>query len=127
MNKQIQRFEDFVVWQRARELTREIYQITSEGQFARDYGLKNQIRRSAISSMSNVAEGFERGTPGEFHHFVTIAKGSCAELRSLLYVALDVGYLADNTFKLLMSSASEVANMLGGLRASIARRRVPKP
>lgn len=99
MSKKIERFEDFIAWQKARKLTADIYRVTSEGNFARDFGLKDQIRRAAVSSMSNLAEGFERGRPTEFHQFLSIAKGPCAELRTQLYVALDVGYLRDPTFK----------------------------
>lgn len=93
MAKRIERFEDFIAWQKARKLTADIYRVTSEGRFARDFGLKDQIRRAAVSSMSNLAEGFERGRPAEFHQFLSIAKASCAELRAQLYVALDVGYI----------------------------------
>ena len=67
MAKRIERFEDFIAWQKARKLTADIYRVTSEGRFARDFGLKDQIRRAAVSSMLNLAEGFERGRPAEFH------------------------------------------------------------
>ena len=123
MAKKIERFEDFIAWQKARKLTAEIYKVTNEGNFAKDFGLKDQIRRAAISSMSNLAEGFERGRPTEFHQFLSVAKGSCAELRAQLYVALDVGYLSTEIFKALMSQATEVGQILGGLRASVERRR----
>ena len=119
----IERFEDFVAWQKARELTAVIYRVTNEGAFARDFGLKDQIRRAAVSSMSNVAEGFERGRPAEFHQFLSVAKGSCAELRAQLYVAFDVGYLKRPMFEALMEKATEVGRMLGGLRVSVERRR----
>ena len=123
MAKSIERFEDFIAWQKARRLTADIYKVTSEGNFARDFGLKDQIRRAAVSSMSNLAEGFERGRPAEFHQFLSIVKGSCAELRTQLYVALDVGYLSVSTFDALMMQATEVGKMLGGLRLSVERRR----
>lgn len=123
MSKRIDRFEDFIAWQKARKLTADIYKITSQGNFARDFGLKDQIRRAAVSSMSNLAEGFERGRPAEFHQFLSVAKGSCAELRTQLYVALDVGYLNPPTFEVLMSQATEVGKILGGLRLSVERRR----
>ena len=123
MAKRIDRFEDFIAWQKARKLTAEIYRVISEGNFARDFGLKDQIRRAAVSSMSNLAEGFERGRPAEFHQFLSVAKGSCAELRTQLYVALDVGYLKLPTFEVLMTQATEVGQILGGLRLSVERRR----
>ena len=123
MAKRIERFEDFIAWQKARKLTADIYRVTSEGSFARDFGLKDQIRRAAVSSMSNLAEGFERGRPAEFHQFLSIAKASCAELRAQLYVALDVGYISLPTFDRLMAQATEVGQILGGLRQSVERRR----
>jgi four helix bundle protein len=123
MAKKINRFEDFIAWQKARKLTSAIYGVTSEGGFARDFGLKDQIRRAAVSSMSNLAEGFERGRPAEFHQFLSVAKGSCAELRAHLYVALDAGYLSFPTFEGLMAQATEVGQILGGLRLSVERRR----
>ena len=123
MAKRIERFEDFIAWQKARKLTADIYRVTSEGSFARDFGLKDQIRRAAVSSMSNLAEGFERGRPTEFHQFLSIAKASCAELRAQLYVALDVGYISLSTFDRLMAQATEVGQTIGGLRLSVERRR----
>jgi four helix bundle protein len=123
MAKKIERFEDFIAWQKARRLTAEIYKVTNKGYFSRDFGLKDQIRRAAVSSMSNLAEGFERGRPGEFHQFLSIAKGSCAELRTQLYVALDAGYLDSSEFEVLMNQATEVGRILGGLRVSVEKRR----
>jgi four helix bundle protein len=123
MAKKIGRFEDFIAWQKARKLTSAIYRVTNEGLFSRDFGLKDQIRRAAVSSMSNLAEGFERGRPGEFHQFLSIAKGSCAELRTQLYVALDAGYLDSSEFDVLMDQATEVGQILGGLRVSVEKRR----
>ena len=82
-------FEEIDAWQKSRELTKQIYTLTSSGAFGRDYGLKDQIRRSAVSIMSNIAEGFERSGTGEFTQFLAIAKGSAGEVRSQLYVALD--------------------------------------
>lgn len=124
MSKKIEKFEDLIAWQKARKLTRQIYEATNQGKFARDYGLKDQTRRAAVSSMSNMAEGFERGGLVEFQRFLAIAKGSCAELRTQLYVAFDVGYLDTHSFDSLMVQAIEVGKIIGGLRASVDRRRV---
>ncbi len=115
-----QRFEDLVVWQKARELTRCIYEVTRRSDFARDFGLASQIQRAAVSVMSNIAEGFERGSYKEFLQFLVIAKASCAEVRSQLYIALDIGYLTQVEFDQLMDLTHQVGRMLGALRASIA-------
>ena len=89
----IEKFEDMVSWQKARQLTRLIYRVTKTGQFAKDFGLRDQIRRAAVSILSNIAEGFERGGDKEFRQFLSQAKGSCAEVRAQLYIALDEGYV----------------------------------
>lgn len=123
MTGRIERFEDFVAWQKARTLTAAIYRKSDEGKFARDFGLKDQIRRAAVSIMSNIAEGYERGKPSEFHQFLCVAKGSCAEVRSQLYVALDTGQLDQPAFDNLMAGAEEVGRLVGALRASVERRR----
>jgi four helix bundle protein len=123
MANKIERFEDFIAWQKARILTREIYTITSLPAFSRDFGLKDQIRRSAVSIMSNIAEGFERGRASEFHQFLSIAKGSCAEVRSQLYVALDADYIPQLRFHKLMAMATEVGQVVGGLRLSVEKRK----
>ena len=123
MSDKIRNFQDLIAWQKARILTAKIYRITAEGALARDFGLKDQIRRAAVSVMSNIAEGFERGRPTEFHQFLSIAKGSCAELRSQLYVAVDAGYLKQDDFDALLDTAVEVARIIGGLRAGVQRRK----
>ena len=115
----VKRFEDLIAWQKARELTGEIYKVTRQGAFARDFGLSNQIQRASVSVMSNIAEGFERAGRKEFHHFLSTAKASCAEVRSQLYVALDVGYLGQTVFESLLAKAEEVGRIIGGLRASV--------
>ena len=119
----IERFEDLVAWQKARVLARLIYEVSQKGKFAKDFGLSGQIQRAAVSIMSNVAEGFERGGRGEFHQFLSTAKASCAELRSQLYVAFDVGYLDRGEFDNLLGRAEEIARIIGGLRASVAKQR----
>lgn len=123
MSKSISRFEDLVAWQKARTLTNMIYRATKEGRFSKDFGLASQIQRAAVSIMSNIAEGFERSRSGEFHQFLSIAKGSCAELRSQLYVAFDAGYLNEKRFTDLLATAEEVARIVGGLRVAIENRR----
>ncbi len=119
----IERFEDLFAWQKARRLTREVYRVTKQGEFAKDYGLARQLQRASVSIMSNVAEGFERGGRAEFHQFLSTAKASRAETRSLLYVALDAEYLDEKTFERLLENADEVARIIGGLRAKVERQR----
>jgi four helix bundle protein len=115
----ITKFEELIAWQRSRQLTREIYLCTKSGAFAKDFGLCNQIQRASVSIMSNIAEGFERGRRKEFHQFLSVAKSSCAEVRSQLYVALDVGYISQERFDQLQSLAEEVGKILGGLRRRV--------
>ena len=117
----VQRFEDLIAWQKARKLTLVIYKITGDDKFSRDFGLRDQIRRAAVSVMSNIAEGFERMGKAEFHRFLVMAKASCAEVRSQLYVALDVGYISQDQFNEVHDMADEVARIIGGLRVSIKK------
>jgi four helix bundle protein len=91
---QVNNFEDLEIWKDARALTRGIYQLTKDSKFAKDFALRDQIRRAAVSIMSNIAEGFERGGNHEFIQFLYVAKASCGEVRSQLYVALDQSYVA---------------------------------
>ncbi len=123
MKRKIERFEDLIAWQKARELTRAVYQVSRRGAFAKDFGLSGQIQRAAVSIMANIAEGFERGGRGEFHQFLSTAKASCAEVRSQLYVAFDVGYLDQAEFEHLLAQAEEVARIVGGLRVSVQKQR----
>jgi len=120
----IEKFEDLIAWQKARELTKNIYKINRQGEFNKDFGLRDQIRRASVSIMSNVAEGFERGGRSEFHQFLVIAKGSCAELRSHLYVALDADYIDEQTFQRLYSLAEETKRIVSGLRAAVYKQKV---
>ena len=119
----VEKFEDLIAWQKARGLTRAIYEVTRNGDFAKDHGLSGQIQRAAVSMMSNIADGFERGGRGEFHQFLSTAKASCAEVRSQLYVALDAGYLDKASFDPLIQQAEEVARIVGGLRSSLHRQK----
>lgn len=121
--KKVERFEDLIAWQKARGLTAEIYQAARQEKFARDFGLRDQICRAAVSAMSNIAEGFERNRPAEFQHFLSIAKASCGEVRSQLYVAFDAGYLTQVAFAALLAQATEVGRIIGGLRAAVDRNR----
>jgi len=121
MKKKVERFEDLGAWQKARSLTADIYRASASGRFSRDFALRDQIRKSAVSVPSNIAEGFERFSLGEFHRFLTYAKGSCGELKTQLYIAGDVGYLDESALAPLLSSAQSVSEIIGKLRSSIER------
>ena len=111
----ITKFEDIESWKRARRFTNEIYKITGAGKFARDFGLRDQIRRAAVSVLSNIAEGFERGGDNEFLQFLSMAKASCGEARTQLYIALDQNYISATDFNALSNSANEVSQLIAGL------------
>jgi four helix bundle protein len=116
-------FEDLVVWQRARVLCRQIHEVAGAGAFSRNFGLRDQICRAALSVMSNVAEGFGRYGRIEFRRFILIARGSLFEVRSQLYVALDLGYITESAHQDLNRACAEVERLLSALRNSLARAR----
>jgi four helix bundle protein len=121
--RRIERFEDLVAWQKARVLVSEVMQLCDKPPIDRRFGYRDQIQRAAISIMSNIAEGYERGGKAEFFHFLSIAKGSAAEVRSLLYVALDAAYVDQPTFIRMDNLAQDVSRLVGGLRAATGRMR----
>lgn len=110
-----QRFEDIEAWRQARVLCAEIYRVSGRGAFANDFALRDQIRRSSASIMSNIAEGFERSGTVEFMQFLAIAKGSAGEVRSQLYIALDQGYVEQENCIRLVGLAFDTAKMIAGL------------
>jgi four helix bundle protein len=122
----IECFEDLIAWQKARQWSKAIYAVTRRPEFARDFGLRDQIRKAVVSVMAKTAEGFERDRLTEFHQFVSIAKASCAEVRSHLYVAFDECYIDSMTFEALMNQGRELGRILGGLRASLERKLAAK-
>ena len=111
----IRKFEDIDAWQKACALTREVYAVTDDGAFAKDFGLRDQIRRASVSIMSNIAEGFGRGGNKEFIQFLSTAKGSASEVQAQLYVALDAGYINQDQFQKLYSETEATARMIAGL------------
>jgi len=110
----IERYEDMKVWQLGRKLVTTIYALTLASDFAKDFGLKDQIRRSAMSIPSNIAEGFERNGNKEFIHFLYIAKGSAGELRTQLMLSLDLNYISLSSFKSALNEIEEVSRTLKG-------------
>jgi four helix bundle protein len=110
------RFEDIQAWQKARELVNRVYELLTDSKFAKEFVLRDQITRAAISSMTNIAEGFSRSTKRDFAHFLDIASASSSEVRSLLYVIKDRHFISDITFNELYSLAHQVGAMCHGLR-----------
>jgi len=109
-------FEEIISWQKSRELNKDIYNITNKNSsFSKDFGLRDQIRRSSISISSNIAEGFERETTKEFIRFLYIAKASSGEFRSQLYLAFDLDYITKDEFSTLNLKVNEVSKLISGL------------
>ncbi|MDQ3174597.1 MAG: four helix bundle protein [Acidobacteriota bacterium] len=103
------RFEDIHAWQKARQVTRKIYEVTATDRFARDFGLRDQIQRASISIMANIAEGFGRHTDKDFANFLSIAHASVSEVQSHLYVALDLAYVSEELFTEMYGLLDEVS------------------
>lgn len=111
----IERFEDLEAWKLALELTGLVYACSGTGNFGRDFALRDQIRRASISIVSNIAEGFERDGDKEFIQFLSMAKGSCGEVRAQLYLALDQQYISEALFKELTTKAIQLSRVISGL------------
>ena len=109
------RFEDIDAWKDGRILIREVYRVTRMKGFNKDFNLKDQLRRAACSITANIAEGFERGSNSEFIYFLSISKGSAGEIRSLIYTALDEGYIDQITFEQLYARSTQVIKKISGL------------
>ena len=116
-------FEDLFAWQKARELRREVSRLTRGPAFRHAPDLRSQMRRAALSAMSNIAEGFERDSPAQFSHFLNIAKSSAAETQSELYAALDDGFISRTEFERVRALAKSVNKLCGGLMAHIRNRK----
>ena len=110
----IDRFEDIQVWQKARELNNEIYTLTKNSHFSRDFSLRDQIRRASVSIMANIAEGYGRRSKKEFANFLNMAHGSAAEVQCHLYVALDQKYISQEDFRSMYEKIEEVSKMIQG-------------
>ena len=108
-------FEEIEAWKESSRLVCEVYRVTREGEFSRDFALRDQIRKSAISVPSNISEGFERDSTKAFINFLYIAKGSCGELRTQIYLARKLGYIDAARMKKLVAKAKDVSRMIAGL------------
>jgi four helix bundle protein len=112
MSSSIRSFEDLLVWQKGIALVKDIYLVTDEGNLRRDFGLKDQLRKAAVSIPTNIAEGFERSSRKEYLYFLNVAKGSAGEVRSLCRVAFDVGYLEESRYQELRQLAVVISRCL---------------
>jgi four helix bundle protein len=110
--KKIETFEDLKVWQKGIELVKKVYLVTKDGELSKDFSLRDQLRRASVSIPTNIAEGFERYSRKEYVNFLNFAKGSAGEVRSLLRVALEVGYLEQEVYTQLYSQAMQLSRML---------------
>jgi four helix bundle protein len=117
----IQQFEDIDAWKKARELTNAVYSCSGKGAFAKDFGLRDQIPRAAVSIMSNIAEGFERIGSAEFLQFLAIAKGSAGEIEAQLYPALDQGYMSREQFETIRTMTSSTKKLIAGFMNYLKR------
>lgn len=109
----VEKFEDLDVWRISIEIVKEIYQLTQNNKFNHDFSLREQIRKSAISISSNIAEGFERNTNLELKRFLLIAKGSTGELRTQLYIAKEIGYISNENYQLINNKLIKLSSMIG--------------
>ena len=120
--KKVERFEDLIAWQRSMDLAERVFKIADSGKIAKRFAMRDQMESAALSVPSNIAEGFERGTRAEFHRFLSIAKASCAEVRTQLYLAHRLKYIDDTTLEETLRDAEEVGR-IGKLRMTVARHR----
>jgi four helix bundle protein len=117
----IRRFEDIQAWQEARHLVKSIYEVTDAGPFSKDFGLRDQLRRAVVSISANIAEGFDCDSNIEFARFLGIARRSAIEVQSLLYIALDVGYINQETFQSHYNQANKIKAMLSAFKNSLKK------
>ncbi len=110
----IEKVEELISWQKSKDLTIEIYKITKNSSFSKDFGLCNQIQRAAVSIPSNIAEGFGRGGNKEFLQFLSIAKGSLYELKTQLIIAFEIGYINDIEYNKLKNDSEEIGKLITG-------------
>jgi four helix bundle protein len=117
----VTRFEDLIAWQEARKLMQLAYKVTSEGPFAKDFEMRDQFRSAALSSMTNIAEGFDNESSAEFARFLGMARRSAVEVQSLCYAALDVKHITVDIFQVCYDQAKKTKAIIGGLKQSVLK------
>ena len=123
IKSEIKHFEDLIVWKKSMVLAEEIYKVTRQGEFVKDWGLRNQIQRAVVSIPSNIAEGFERSSTQELRHYLNIAKGSAGEVRTQLTLARSLGYLQSFQAEILLKLCVEVSRMLEAYKKNVNRKK----
>jgi len=118
----IQRFEDIQAWQESRKLVKMIYSLTNKELFSKDYGMRDQVRRASVSTMANIAEGFDCESKVEFARFLGIARRSAVEVQSILYAALDTSYINQDEFDLHYEQARKAKALIGGFKRSLTKK-----
>ena len=117
----IRRFEDIQAWQEGRKLVKQIYTLTGSGALSKDNGLRDQLRRAAVSTIANIAEGFDCDSHVEFARFLGIARRSAVEVQSLLYAALDVGHISSEDFQTHYDQANKVKALVSAFKRSLTK------
>lgn len=120
----INRFEELDIWMLSTNIAIEIYKLTSGIKFSKDFALRDQIRRAVVSIPSNIAEGFERNNNNEFMQYLKISKGSCGEVRTQLYIGLEIGYISRSEYERINNSLLEIASKIGKLMTYLQNKRV---
>jgi four helix bundle protein len=118
-SSKITRFEDLIVWQKSMSLAEEVYRVTKVGEFSKDWGLRDQIRKAVVSISSNIAEGYGRYRAADFKRFLTISNASAYEVRSQVQLAGRLGYLGALETEMIVKNCEEVSRMLVGLKRKI--------
>jgi len=122
----IKKFEELPIWKLSLKITKEIYDLTAMNKFARDFGLRDQIRRAVVSISSNIVEGFEKNNNNEFVRYLKIAKGSVGEVRNQLYIALNISYVSSKEFNRLNAELEKLAGQIGGFILYLLKRKIDK-
>jgi len=122
----IQKFEELNIWKLSLNITKDIYDLTAKGNFSKDYGLRDQIRRAIVSVSSNIVEGFEKNNNNEFVRFLKIAKGSSGEVRNQLYIALAINYINQEEFNNINAKLEDVVNQIGGFIVYLQKKKLNK-
>ncbi|KKP48312.1 MAG: S23 ribosomal protein, nonfunctional [Candidatus Woesebacteria bacterium GW2011_GWA1_33_30] len=118
----IVKFEDLEIWKSALLVTKDVYDITSQGKFSKDFGLRDQIRRAVVSISSNIVEGFEKRNNNEFRRFLMISKGSAGEVRNQLYIALSINYINKLEFDKINSQLLELSKRMGAFISYLTKK-----